>query len=44
MGKSSNRSGSGPWGRLRPVELDPLDSVGLPSKGDTKYDLAQAIP
>ncbi|KAH8177773.1 hypothetical protein LIA77_02855 [Sarocladium implicatum] len=38
MGKGQTRSGSGPWGRLRPVELDPLDSVGLPSKGDTKYN------
>ncbi|KAF4978909.1 hypothetical protein FZEAL_4795 [Fusarium zealandicum] len=25
---------SGPWGRLRPVEQDPLQSMGLPSKGD----------
>ncbi|KAH7350212.1 hypothetical protein B0T11DRAFT_138981 [Plectosphaerella cucumerina] len=27
---------SGPWGRLKPVDLDPLDSIGLPSKGDTR--------
>jgi len=33
-----NRGASGgPWGRLKPVELDPLDSIGLPSKGDTRY-------
>ncbi|KZL66704.1 hypothetical protein CT0861_00569 [Colletotrichum tofieldiae] len=30
------RSHSGPWGRLKPVDLDPLDSIGLPSKGDTR--------
>ncbi|KAF9767682.1 hypothetical protein IL306_015106 [Fusarium sp. DS 682] len=29
-----NRMPSGPWGRLKPVEQDPLQSVGLPSKGD----------
>ncbi|GJN72801.1 hypothetical protein PLIIFM63780_006866 [Purpureocillium lilacinum] len=27
---------SGPWGRLKPVEQDPLESFGLPSKGDTR--------
>ncbi|KAJ0383205.1 hypothetical protein COL922a_010960 [Colletotrichum nupharicola] len=31
-----NRAPSGPWGRLKPVDLDPLDSIGLPSKGDTR--------
>ncbi|TDZ22022.1 hypothetical protein Cob_v004792 [Colletotrichum orbiculare MAFF 240422] len=31
-----NRSHSGPWGRLKPVDLDPLESIGLPSKGDTR--------
>ncbi|OHE98182.1 hypothetical protein CORC01_06550 [Colletotrichum orchidophilum] len=30
------RSHSGPWGRLKPVDLDPLDNYGLPSKGDTR--------
>lgn len=25
---------SGPWGRLKPVVQDPLESIGLPSKGD----------
>ncbi|KAF5674300.1 hypothetical protein FHETE_2934 [Fusarium heterosporum] len=29
-----NRMPSGPWGRLKPVEQDPLQSIGLPSKGD----------
>lgn len=28
---------SGPWGRLKPVELDPLQDMGLPSKGDDRY-------
>ncbi|KAF5550506.1 hypothetical protein FNAPI_7709 [Fusarium napiforme] len=27
---------SGPWGRLKPVEQDPLQSIGLPSKGDDR--------
>ena len=32
-----NRGPSGgPWGRLKPIEQDPLDSIGLPSKGDTR--------
>ncbi|KAJ9134129.1 sac3 ganp nin1 mts3 eif-3 p25 protein [Pleurostoma richardsiae] len=30
------KGSSGPWQRLKPVELDPLDSIGLPSKGDTR--------
>ncbi|KAJ4257428.1 hypothetical protein NW762_008552 [Fusarium torreyae] len=29
-----SRMPSGPWGRLKPVEQDPLQSIGLPSKGD----------
>ena len=34
----SNRGPSaGPWGRLKPIEQDPLDSIGLPSKGDTRF-------
>lgn len=28
---------SGPWGRLKPVDQDPLESMGLPSKGDLRY-------
>ncbi|KAF9871400.1 hypothetical protein CkaCkLH20_11047 [Colletotrichum karsti] len=35
-GGRGNRSHSGPWGRLKPVDLDPLESIGLPSKGDTR--------
>ncbi|TQS33404.1 hypothetical protein Golomagni_06253 [Golovinomyces magnicellulatus] len=27
---------SGPWNRLKPVEQDPLESMGLPSKGDAR--------
>jgi sphingosine kinase len=27
---------SGPWGRLKPVEQDPLLDMGLPSKGDDR--------
>lgn len=32
------RGPSGPWQRLKPVELDPLESMGLPSKGETRYE------
>lgn len=31
------RGPSGPWQRLKPVDLDPLESMGLPSKGETRY-------
>ncbi|RGP61722.1 hypothetical protein FSPOR_9719 [Fusarium sporotrichioides] len=30
------RMPSGPWGRLKPVEQDPLLDMGLPSKGDDR--------
>ncbi|PHH92061.1 hypothetical protein CDD83_9087 [Cordyceps sp. RAO-2017] len=30
------RALTGPWGRLKPVEQDFLDSMGLPSKGDNR--------
>ncbi|KAG5952101.1 hypothetical protein E4U53_001622 [Claviceps sorghi] len=30
------RASSAPWSRLRPVQQDPLESFGLPSKGDTR--------
>ncbi|KAK7721323.1 hypothetical protein SLS64_001619 [Diaporthe eres] len=30
------RGPSGPWQRLKPVDLDPLESMGLPSKGETR--------
>ncbi|KFY96597.1 hypothetical protein V500_02388 [Pseudogymnoascus sp. VKM F-4518 (FW-2643)] len=33
-GDSGARAHSGGWGRLKPVTLDPLEAVGLPSKGD----------
>ncbi|KAI0967637.1 hypothetical protein F4678DRAFT_238594 [Xylaria arbuscula] len=35
--RGGSRAPSAPWSsRLRPVELDPLESIGLPSKGDTR--------
>lgn len=37
MPSKGGRAPSGPWGRLKPVEQDPLQSIGLPSKGDTRY-------
>ncbi|KAL7806738.1 hypothetical protein V8C44DRAFT_360501 [Trichoderma aethiopicum] len=36
MPAKGGRHPSGPWGRLKPVEQDPLESIGLPSKGDTR--------
>ncbi|KAL7955749.1 hypothetical protein V8C34DRAFT_316192 [Trichoderma compactum] len=36
MPNRGGRNSSGPWGRLKPVEQDPLESIGLPSKGDTR--------
>ncbi|KAK5996626.1 hypothetical protein PT974_01963 [Cladobotryum mycophilum] len=36
MPNKGGRNPSGPWGRLKPVEQDPLESVGLPSKGDSR--------
>ncbi|KAI1097612.1 hypothetical protein F4804DRAFT_327151 [Jackrogersella minutella] len=35
-GARGNRTPSTPWSRLKPVELDPLEAMGLPSKGDTR--------
>ncbi|KAI2621183.1 hypothetical protein GGR54DRAFT_600506 [Hypoxylon sp. NC1633] len=35
-GARGNRTPSAPWSRLKPVELDPLESMGLPSKGDSR--------
>jgi hypothetical protein len=35
------RTSSGPWSRLKPVELDALGSVGLPSKGETRLNSQQ---
>ncbi len=31
------RTPSVPWSRLKPVEMDPLEAIGLPSKGDNRY-------
>ncbi|KAK8089783.1 hypothetical protein PG997_004744 [Apiospora hydei] len=35
-GRGGGRAPSGPWSRLKPVELDPLEAIGLPSKGDNR--------
>ncbi|KAK7221901.1 hypothetical protein V2G26_009904 [Clonostachys chloroleuca] len=36
MPPKGRRGPSGPWGRLKPVVQDPLESIGLPSKGDNR--------
>ncbi|KAI9158846.1 putative sphingolipid long chain base kinase [Paramyrothecium foliicola] len=36
MRNRGGRAASGPWGRLKPPEQDYLESIGLPSKGDTR--------
>ncbi len=33
LGREPNR----PWGRLKNVKYDPLESIGLPSKGDKRH-------
>ncbi|KAI1322487.1 hypothetical protein F5Y16DRAFT_40243 [Xylariaceae sp. FL0255] len=35
-GPRGGRATSAPWSRLKPVELDPLEAMGLPSKGDNR--------
>ncbi|XXG98871.1 dolichol-P-mannose synthesis [Hypoxylon texense] len=35
-GARGSRTPSAPWSRLKPVEMDPLEAMGLPSKGDTR--------
>ncbi|KAI1840599.1 hypothetical protein JX265_010261 [Neoarthrinium moseri] len=35
-GSRGNKAPSAPWSRLKPVELDPLEVFGLPSKGDNR--------
>ncbi|KAL7627934.1 hypothetical protein AAE478_002129 [Parahypoxylon ruwenzoriense] len=35
-GARGSRTPSAPWSRLKPVDLDPLESMGLPSKGDNR--------
>ncbi|KAI1379635.1 hypothetical protein F4677DRAFT_338123 [Hypoxylon crocopeplum] len=36
-GARGSRTPSAPWSRLKPVELDPLEAMGLPSKGDSRW-------
>lgn len=38
-----NRGASGPWSRLKPVEQDPLEIMGLPSKGETRSVFAASV-
>ncbi|KAI0536484.1 hypothetical protein GGR58DRAFT_392909 [Xylaria digitata] len=35
-GARGGRAPSAPWSRLKPADLDPLESMGLPSKGDNR--------
>ena len=35
-GRDGGRTSSTPWSRLKPVEMDPLEAIGLPSKGDNR--------
>ncbi|KAI0011551.1 hypothetical protein F4779DRAFT_572201 [Xylariaceae sp. FL0662B] len=35
-GARGGRTPSAPWSRLKPVDLDPLESMGFPSKGDNR--------
>ncbi|RYO81046.1 hypothetical protein DL762_007349 [Monosporascus cannonballus] len=35
-GARGGRAPSAPWSRLKPVEMDPLEAMGLPSKGDNR--------
>jgi hypothetical protein len=41
MPSLGGRTASGPWSRLKPVEPDLLESVGLPSKGETRLNSPQ---
>jgi len=34
MSARGGRAAPGPWSRLKPVNVDPLEVIGLPSKGD----------
>ncbi|KAE8445832.1 hypothetical protein EG329_012755 [Mollisiaceae sp. DMI_Dod_QoI] len=36
MSSRGGRAPSGSWGRLKQINVDPLESVGLPSKGDSR--------
>ncbi|RYO99669.1 hypothetical protein DL764_006753 [Monosporascus ibericus] len=35
-GARGGKAPSAPWSRLKPVEMDPLEAMGLPSKGDNR--------
>ncbi|KAI2620640.1 hypothetical protein GGS26DRAFT_594739 [Hypomontagnella submonticulosa] len=35
-GARGSRTPSAPWSRLKPVDMDPLEAMGLPSKGDSR--------
>ena len=45
MRPQPRRGASGPWNRLKPMVIDPLDVYGLPSKGEMRYvsSLATAL-
>lgn len=43
MPSRGGRSSSHPWGRLRAPDLDPLESMGLPSKGDNRFVVSHPI-
>ncbi|KAH8662977.1 hypothetical protein BGZ60DRAFT_78602 [Tricladium varicosporioides] len=36
MAARGGRTTSGPWNRLKPANFDPLEAIGLPSKGDNR--------
>jgi len=42
MSSRGGRAASTPWGRLKPLNLDPLEAIGLPSKGDKRFVWAHA--
>lgn len=45
MSSRGGRANSAPWSRLKPVNQDPLEAIGLPSKGDNRYvDALQLMP
>jgi hypothetical protein len=43
-GNLGGRNPSGPWGRLRPVNEDVLEELGLPSKGDKRFAQLASLP
>jgi hypothetical protein len=36
MSARGGRATSGPWSRLKHMNVDPLEAVGFPSKGDKR--------